>query len=474
MAKAARLVFVPVPGAGHLKPTLEMAKRLSSRFSITILVMQPPLDAWSPTMKSIITSAASTAIQFVELPRVNLSFDDGEDGPSIFFRFIEAQKPVVEDAIATLPSSLPIAAIIIDFFCTGIIDVAAELGIPPYIYFTASAATLGLMLYLPTIDLTYPLEMENLASKGEMIKIPSLSSPLPPLAMPDPVLNKKCDGYKWFLHHARRFQEVKGIVINTFTELEPNAIRAISEGRCVPDHPTPAIYPVGPVLSVGEQEEGHECITWLDGQPQGSVVFLCFGSMGFFNREQVVEIAVGLERSQHRFLWCLRSPPEVKYQPPRDADLGAMLPEGFLERAKGRGMVWPRWAPQAEILGHKAVGGFVSHCGWNSCLESLWAGVPMLGWPLYAEQKFNAFEITREVGVATEIRVGDGGTVGAEEVERGVRCLMGEEVEGRKARERAREVKQLGRRALEEGGSSRLALEALVKEFIKEIELVPN
>ncbi|KAG1327366.1 anthocyanidin 3-O-glucosyltransferase 2 [Cocos nucifera] len=473
MAKAARLVLVPVPEVGHLKPTVEMAKRLSSRFSITILVMHPLTDAWSPTMKSISTSAASTAIQFVELPPVKFSSDDGEDATSIFSRFIESQKSVVKDAITTHPSSLPIAAIIIDFFCTAMIDIAAEIGIPPYIYFTASAATLGLMLYLPTIDLTYPLEMENLASKGEMIKIPCLAFPLPPLAMPEPVLNKKRDGYKWFLHHARRFQEVKGIVINTFTELEPNAINAIFEGRCVPDHPTPAIYPVGPVLSVGKQE-GHECIEWLDGQPQGSVVFLCFGSRGFFNKEQVMEIAAGLERSRHRFLWCLRSPPEGKYEPPRDADLGAMLPEGFLERAKGRGMVWPRWAPQAEILGHKAVGGFASHCGWNSCLESLCAGVPMLGWPLYAEQRFNAFEMTREVRVATEIRVGDGGMVGAEEVERGVRCLMGEDVEGRKVRERAREVKELGRRAREEGGSSRLALEALVKEFIKEIELVSN
>lgn len=481
MAKAARLVFLQPPGVGHLKPAVEMAKRLSNHFSITILVMQPLTDAhaWSSSINAIVSSAASTSIQFLDLPHINFSFDETTgDVFAVLCRYIESHKPLVKDAITNLPSTPRIAAIIIDFLATVMIDVAAELGIPPYLFSPSTAASLGLMLYLPTLDLMYPSEMESLASKGEMIKIPSLASSLPPLAMPEPILNKKCEGYQWFLYHARRLKEAKGIVINTFSELEPLAVGAISEGRCVPDGPTPAIYAIGPVVSAaGKQlEGGHECIQWLDGQPEGSVVFLCFGSMGCFEREQVGEIALGLERSQHRFLWCLRVPPKRKLQPPCDiADLGTVLPEGFLERTKGRGMVWPGWAPQVEILGHKAVGGFVSHCGWNSCLESLVAGVPILGWPLYAEQRFNAFEMAREVGVATEIRVGEGGVLaGAEEVERGVRCLMGEDEEGRKVKEKAREVKELSRRALEEGGSARLALDDLVKEFVKKIESMPN
>ncbi|WOL07706.1 UDP-glycosyltransferase 71K1-like [Canna indica] len=233
----------------------------------------------------------------------------------------------------------------------------------------------------------------------------------------------------------------------------------------------PSVFPVGPLL-VYDKDDGtnrHECLAWLDQQPVDSVVFLCFGSKGCFEAPQVAEMAAGLECSGHRFLWMLRVPSQELERTmckPADADLNEVLPEGFAERTKGRGMVWPSWAPQAAILAHPAVGVFVTHCGWNSCLESLQFGVPLLGWPLFAEQHLNAVVMDEDMGVALQLKVDrkKGNFVSAEELERGVRCLMGESEEGTRTRAKAKEMMLWSRKALEEGGSSFANTERLVKE----------
>ena len=219
-------------------------------------------------------------------------------------------------------------------------------------------------------------------------------------------------------------------------------------------------------------EQPHECVRWLDAQPPASVVLLCFGSMGFSTAAQAHEIAHGLERSGHRFLWALRGPPAAGAGPgqPSDADLGELLPEGFLERTKEKGLVWPTKAPQKEILAHAAVGGFVTHGGWNSTLESLWFGVPMVPWPLYAEQHLNAFTLVAYMGVAVAMEVDRkrNNFVAASELERAVKALMERDSEeGKRAREKAAEMKAACRKAVEEGGSSYSALGRLSEEIIK-------
>uniref|UniRef100_J3MM27 Uncharacterized protein n=1 Tax=Oryza brachyantha TaxID=4533 RepID=J3MM27_ORYBR len=158
--------------------------------------------------------------------------------------------------------------------------------------------------------------------------------------------------------------------------------------------------------------------------------------------------------------------------PPTDANLGELLPEGFLEATAGRGMVWPRWAPQKDILSHSAVAGFVTHCGWNSVLESLWFGVPMAPWPLYGE-RVNAFELVASMGVAVELAIAKKSGlpfVEAAEVERAVRRLMSgggslsSDSEGRKAREKAAEARAACREAVGPGGSSHEALQRLAPQ----------
>jgi len=181
-------------------------------------------------------------------------------------------------------------------------------------------------------------------------------------------------------------------------------------------------------------------------------------------------VAAGLEASGQRFLWVVRAPPSDdparKYDKSPEPDLDALLPEGFLARTKDRGLVVKSWAPQRDVLAHAAVGGFVTHCGWNSVLEAVMAGVPMLAWPLYAEQRMNRVFLEEEMrlAVAVEGYDSESGLVAAEEVAAKVRWLM-ESDGGRALRERTLAAMRQAHDALRQGGESEAALAGLVDEW---------
>nr|CAB3458031.1 unnamed protein product [Digitaria exilis] len=470
MAKPA-LVLLPEWGSGHLMSMLDSCKRVllsgdGEAFSITLLVMRPPTAEATSEVESHVRREAASGldIRFHRLPAVDPP-SDAVGVEEFIARYIALHAPHVRDAVAAMSSSCPVAALVLDMFASPLVDVARDLGVPSYVFMSSTGAMLALMLHLPVLHEKVTVEFEEVDGDLEIPGLP----PLPPASMPCPVVDKKSPNYTWFLRLGDRFMDATGIIANTTDSLEPGPLAAIAEGRCVPGRTAPPVYPIGPVLSLGDRDRSlapsHECVAWLDAQPPASVVFLCFGSMGWFEPTQVVEITAALERCDHRFLWVLRGPPSPVSRHPTDADLDELLPEGFLERTEGRGMVWPRWAPQKDILAHPAVGGFVTHGGWNSVLESLWHGVPMAPWPLYAEQHLNAFELVADVGVAVPLRVDRkrDNFVEAAELERAVRTLMGggDEEEGRRAREKAAEMKAVCREAVAEGGSSHAALRRL-------------
>jgi hypothetical protein len=473
MATPPALVLLPEWGSGHLMPMLESCKRMllhggGRAFSITLLVMRPPTaEATSEVEEHVRREAASGLdIRFHRLPAVTPP-KDAAGVEEFIARYVDLHAPHVRDAVVGM--ARPVAALVLDMFAAPMVDVARGLGVPSYVFVSSTGAMLALMLQLPVLRET----------EGD-VQVPGLP-PLPPDAVPCPVVYRNSPNYTWFVRLGQRFADATGIIANTADELEPGPLAAVAEGRCVPGRPTPPVYPIGPVLSLRNKdvssEPAHECVAWLDAQPAASVVFLCFGSMGWFDPPQVPEITAALERCGHRFLWVLRGPPATTSSSdaagapdgsahPTDADLDALLPDGFLERTKDMGLVWPTWAPQKDILAHPAVGGFVTHGGWNSVLESLWHGVPMAPWPLYAEQHLNAFELVECMGVAVPMRVDRArdNFVEAAELERAVRSLMGgggEEEEGRKAREKAAEMKAVCRKAVEMGGSSYAALQRL-------------
>jgi hypothetical protein len=220
----------------------------------------------------------------------------------------------------------------------------------------------------------------------------------------------------------------------------------------------------------GGEKKQHECLAWLDAQSERSVVFLCFGSMGTFPKRQLEEIAVGLEKSGQRFLWVVQTPrgdssgPDMLAGATAEPDLATLLPDGFLDRTGGRGLVARSWAPQADVLRHRATSAFVTHCGWNSTLEAIVSGLPMICWPLYAEQRQNKVFVVEEMGAGVEMAGYDGEVVAAAEVEAKVRWVM-ESEGGQALRERATAAKEKALQALSDGGASDAAFAEFLQDF---------
>jgi hypothetical protein len=310
--------------------------------------------------------------------------------------------------------------------------------------------------------------MPSFKDMGEKLVHSPGMPPVRALDMPLTIQDKESDACKVRMYQFRRIPEGRGVLVNSFDWLEPTALKALGDGVYVPGRPTPRVFCIGPLVKDGEKngdggENQHECLAWLDAQPLRSVVFLCFGSMGAFSAAQLKEIARGLESSGHGFLWAVRSPPEEQSNFP-EPDLERLLPEGFLERTRGRGMVMKNWVPQAEVVRHEAVGAFVTHCGWNSTLEAIMSGLPMICWPLYAEQALNKMFMVEEMKIAVALAGYEEGMVKAEEIEGKVRLVM-ETEEGRKLREMLVAAKKMALEAIGKGGSSEVAF----AEFLRDL-----
>ncbi|CAA3010525.1 anthocyanidin 3-O-glucosyltransferase 2-like [Olea europaea subsp. europaea] len=464
--KRAELVFIPIPGMGHLVSTMEMAKLLTDRderLSITVIIMKLPTESKTDSM----SLKSNSRIRFIEF-----SLNQTITVNNFISHFIESHKDPIRDAVAKIvrdeTDSIRLTGFVIDMFCTTMIDVANEFGVPTYVFFTTTAAMLGLSFHLQNLTDEQNVDVTEFKDSDVELLIPTYRDPVPAKVFPSRFFDK--DGAAAFLSMARRFRETKGIMINTFLDLESYALKFLSD-----DDKIPPVYPIGPILHFkaenDDNKERTEIMKWLDEQPVSSVVFLCFGSMGYFDGDQVKEIAVALERSGHRFLWSLRKPPPKdrfeypsEYENPEE-----VLPEGFLQRTEGTGKVIG-WAPQVAVLSHPSVGGFVSHCGWNSTLESVWCGVPIAAWPMYAEQQTNAFELVKDLGIAVEIKMdyrrGSDVIVKAEEIEKGIRRLMEPESE---TRIKMKQMKHKSRMALMEGGSSYDFLSRFIDNVIDEI-----
>jgi UDP:flavonoid glycosyltransferase YjiC (YdhE family) len=259
----------------------------------------------------------------------------------------------------------------------------------------------------------------------------------------------------------RAFEQAHGadlVVCNTVEELEPSTIAALRADR--------PFYAVGPILPAGFARsavatsmwaESPECTRWLEAQPRASVLYVSFGSYAHVTREELHEIARGVLASGARFLWVLR-PDVVSVDDPDP------LPEGFADAAAGRGLVVP-WCCQVEVLAHPAVGGFLTHCGWNSILESVWAGLPMLCFPLLTDQFTNRMLVAREWGAG--VSIGDRGAVRAEEVRTRIEALMADGEEGTKLREQVGKLRNTLQAAVAPDGSSRRNFD----EFVDELKL---
>ncbi|GFY84680.1 UDP-Glycosyltransferase superfamily protein [Actinidia rufa] len=204
------------------------------------------------------------------------------------------------------------------------------------------------------------------------------------------------------------------VLIKTFREIEGKYIDYFSalSGK--------KLVPVGPLIEEQStnEDENIEIMKWLDMKKESSTVFVSFGSECFLTKEEIEEVAHGLEFSGVNFIWVVRFPMGERVR------VDEVLPKGFLERVgEERGLVVEGWAPQAKILGHASIGGFVSHCGWNSVLESMSFGVPIIALPMQLDQPLNA-RLVEEVGLGVEVNRDESGGLQREEIAQGIRLVV--------------------------------------------------
>ncbi|VAH09554.1 unnamed protein product [Triticum turgidum subsp. durum] len=406
-------------GVGHLIPMVELAKLFLGRgVAVVIAVPTPPAstaDFFSSTASAVAgLEAANPSIAFHHLPPP----DYPDPNPHPFLQMLDLLRLTVPSLLAFLRSLPSVAALVLDLFCIDSLDAAAQTGVPAYIYYTSSAGDLAAFLHLPHHFATTEGSFKDMGKAP--LRFPGVP-PIPASDMPHTVMDRADPICTIRIGHYGRIPEARGVLVNTYEWLEARAVRALREGVCVPGRPTPPVYCIGPLIvsdSAAAQGERHACLPWLDAQPERSVVFLCFGSMGAVSAAELKEIAHGLENSGHRFLWVVRTPPDdpAKF---------------FLPR------------PEAAS-----------------------AGVPMLCWPQYAEQRLNKVFVVDEMKVGVVMEGYDEELVKAEEVEKKVRLVM-ESEEGEKLRDRLALAKEKAAEALADGGPSRMAF----AEFLKDSKL---
>ncbi|OAY69545.1 UDP-glycosyltransferase 73B5 [Ananas comosus] len=383
-------------------------------------------------------------------------------------RFMVAVPGLREPFSRLLREIRPVDAVVSDYFFPWTIPVAEELGIPRLVFHGT-----GFFALCATAAPATPLGSSDTVVLGGLPRrVVMLRSQMPDSGKSPPAFREL------FGEIATTEGRSFGTVVNSFYELEPDYIRHFREAM---GH---RAWHVGPIALFGrdgtllqrrlrpkekqEDEEAQErkeqtheptgsssyLIEWLDRNRPGSVIYVCFGSMGRLGAAQLAQLAFGLEASGCPFIWVVRD---------SDDDDAEWLPRGFKERVEDRGLILKGWAPQTLILGHPSVGGFVTHCGWNSCLEGVVAGVPMVTWPLYAEQFFNERLIVDALRIGVPVGATKYALLPAErpviegaQIETAVRKAMGggeEAAAAAEMRNHARDLAEAAKRAMEPGGS---------------------
>ncbi|KAF3437745.1 hypothetical protein FNV43_RR20501 [Rhamnella rubrinervis] len=472
------IVIFPPPGLADINSMIEFGKLIlhhyPHNFSITILCTHGLQN--NPTMSSYIQriSNSNPSVSFHLFPCQRVDTPPSRRRfPGILIELIRLNLPNARNALHEISKTSKVGALIIHSFCMPALSVGIELGIPTFCFRASGASSLAVLLNFPKIHQQTNDSFKDLTDT--VFQIPGCL-PLRAIHMPSPLLDRDDTCYWDFLNGFSNLPKVNGIIVNTFDGFEPIAMKAIKDGLCVSDGPTPPLYYVGPLIASNEKEEGkaniatdqeEDYMSWLDKQPSGSVVFLCFGRMGTLSEKQVREIAIGLENSGKRFLWVLKKPSDDKSKMTQqmynfDLDLASVLPDGFTERTRGLGAVVKSQVPQMEVLKKESVGGFVTHCGWNSVLEAVVTGVPMIAWPLHAEQHVNRNALVEDMKIAIPVEQREEDEfVTATELEARVRELM-ESEKGRELRERSRKMKDMGLAAFGDSGSSKLALQRFI------------
>ncbi|KAK1260696.1 UDP-glycosyltransferase 92A1 [Acorus gramineus] len=445
---------------GHLIPFMQLAQLIDRRKGYSVTIINTPSNIH--TLRSSLPSTSSVHL-------VDLTFSGGpENTDSIthdefysFFQSIESSirpsfRRFLSDAIAADPDNPP--CIICDGSLGWTVEVAEELGVF-HAFFLPSGAYGSAVFHSLWTQRPYEWKDSDEFALPNRPDIKLHRSQVSPMLLH---ANDEDPGFMYFRRQILMSSNSSGILINTAKEFERGGVEFLEAQTGTP------IWPIGPILRMPKKSTPSDsgCVAWLNQHAEASVLYVSFGSENSISAPQMMELAMGLEASETIFVWVVRPPVGFDFEGEFRAE--EWLPEGFEERMRerNRGMLIRGWAPQLEILSHTSTGGFLSHCGWNSVIESLSNGVPIIGWPLGAEQYYNSKMMVEEVGVCVEVARGSESVVERGHVERIVRSVMDDGGLGREMRRKAREMGKVLREAVGEGGASVRAMdEFLVKAF---------
>ncbi|KAL3534388.1 hypothetical protein ACH5RR_002849 [Cinchona calisaya] len=449
------VVMVPLPAQGHLNQLLHLSRLISS-YNIPVHYVgsgthnrqaKVRVQGWDPLSIS--------NIHFHDLPMPSYEIPPpNPNGPTKFpsqlmpalHASIKLREPICE-LLRELSGTSTRLVVVHDSLMSYVIqDVSSISNAESYTFHSISAFTIHTVVWerqgKPTLSKPQLIELlENLPSYNSCF----------PQELED------------FSQLQRDFKPMNsGNLYNSCRAMEGPFLDLLAKAKHAEKHW--AVGPFNPVVIINDQKSSkkrHYCLDWLDKQAPNSVIFVSFGSTTSVSDEEAKEIANGLEKSGQKFIWVLR-----------DADKGdvfqgevrrAQLPEGFEERIEGRGIIVRDWAPQLEILGHSSTGGFMSHCGWNSCMESISMGVPIAAWPMHTDQPRNAVLIEKVLKIGLLVRDWSrrDELVTSIVVENAITRLM-DSAEGEDMRKRAKELSKAVKGSVMEGGVSRLEMDSFV------------
>nr|BBN60746.1 UDP-glycosyltransferase 73F13 [Glycyrrhiza uralensis] len=458
-----KIYFIPYLAAGHMIPLCDIATLFASRgHHVTIIT--------TPSNAQTLRESHHFRVQTIQFPSQEVGLPAGvqnltavtnlDDSYKIYHATMLLRKHI-EDFVERDPPD----CIVADFLFPWVDDVATKLHIPRLVFNGFTLFTICAM----ESHKAHPLPVD--AASGSFV-IPDFPHHVTINSTPpkrtkefvDPLLTEA------FKSH--------GFLINSFVELDGEECVEHYE-RITGGHKA---WHLGPAFLVhrtaqdrGEKSvvSAQECLSWLDSKRDNSVLYICFGTICYFPDKQLYEIASAIEASGHEFIWVV--PEKRGNDDESEEEKEKWLPKGFEERNNGKkGMIIRGWAPQVAILGHPAVGGFLTHCGWNSTVEAVSAGVPMITWPVHSDQYFNEKLITQVRGIGVEVGAEEWivtafreteKLVGRDRIERAVRRVMDGGDEAVQIRRRARELGEMARQAVQEGGSSHTNLTALINDL---------
>ncbi|XP_047314085.1 UDP-glycosyltransferase 73C4-like [Impatiens glandulifera] len=459
------IVFVPMLAPGHFIPMIDLAKLIATRGVKATVFITPVISARYG--QSLRPESDSIPIRFIEIPFLSgevglpegcetvdtLSFTLWSNFQSALSKWQTSVEHFIKE-IEPFPTCM-----ISDRYIPQIAVNAERLGLRRFIFDGMGCLSILIAYEIQTSKIHKTVE------ESEPFMLPGLPDiGLTRKQLPIHVRSNSPSMTEYREQMRAADSRACGILINSFDELEPDYItelRKLHQNRA---------WCVGP-MSLHNKEKSevarrgnkssideNECLKWLDNQESGSVIYSCLGSMSNIAPQQIAELGLALEASNRPFIWVLRKT-ETK------ADIEKWLSENkFVERTLGRGLVIWGWAPQVLILSHKAVGAFLMHCGWNSVMEGICSGIPMITWPNGGEQFFNEKLVSQILGIGvsvgpksllsvfpseqTEVQIK------SETILEAIEKVMSGDHQGLQRRKLVRELAEAAKKSSEKGGSS--------------------